>query len=105
LSNNEKIKYYNKLTKIKSNIQSIGSGWTHTIMLDDQNKVISRGRNNLGQLGKNYVEGNLCDEVKIPEKCQQIVAGTEFNFVISESGKLYGWGWNEHMNISSQNTI
>jgi hypothetical protein len=34
--------------------------------MDKNHKIISRGRNNLGQLGQNSVEGNLNDEVKIP---------------------------------------
>ena len=35
------------------------------------------------------------------EKVQNVISGTEFSFALSAEGSLFGWGWNEHLNLSS----
>lgn len=54
LNNDTNVKYLHQLAKIAEHIKDIQSGWSHILMLDDQNRLISRGRNNFGQLGRNH---------------------------------------------------
>jgi alpha-tubulin suppressor-like RCC1 family protein len=86
-------------TLVFQEIRSIASGWAHTIVLTANGRIRTYGRNNLSQLGREPdKEFELC--LKEDEEVQSIVSGTEFGFVVSSKGRVFGWGWNEHCNIS-----
>lgn len=64
------------------------------------------GKNNYGQIGN----GNSSDtiDVSLPiqievkgQKIVQIACGSNFNIVVTDTGKLYGWGDNEKDQISN----
>lgn len=77
-------------------------GWTHVVIVhksNSKNRIISWGRNTYGQLGS---QKNTNDEgytlVNLEDEPMKIASGYEHNLVVTKSGNLYAWGWNEHSN-------
>lgn len=65
--------------------------------LTESGDVYSWGENNYGQLGLGDTEKRSLvrkEKVNLPEKIIDLVVGKNFVVVISESGKVYGWGDN-----------
>ena len=90
---------------------SADCGWTHVVILQtssDNNKIFTWGRNTYGQLGsKNPCDDKGHTQVELDEQPLKVVSGYEHILVLTKSGRLYAWGWNEHSNCgvgaSSQN--
>jgi len=77
-------------------------GWTHVVIVhksNSKNRIISWGRNTYGQLGSQKTtndEGYTI--VNLEDEPMKIASGYEHNLVVTKSGNLYAWGWNEHSN-------
>jgi alpha-tubulin suppressor-like RCC1 family protein len=83
----------------------IGCGSDHFIGLTNDGKVFAMGDDTFGQCGQSgegrsstapFFEKRLGKpkQVELPEKIKKVVCGYRHNLAISESGKLYGWGYN-----------
>nr|XP_033491457.1 secretion-regulating guanine nucleotide exchange factor [Epinephelus lanceolatus] len=92
----------------------VWSGWTHTVAQTESGRVLTWGREDYGQLGRQTstsqnsegqstgpsAEGGnqpaCCPaEVKVLRGATQIACGSEHNLAIV-GGCLLSWGWNEH---------
>ncbi|XP_038562233.1 secretion-regulating guanine nucleotide exchange factor isoform X1 [Micropterus salmoides] len=92
----------------------VWSGWTHIIAQTETGRVLTWGRGDYGQLGRQAstsqnpdrqsagpsAEGGnqmacLPEEVKVLCGATQIACGSEHNLAIV-GGCLVSWGWNEH---------
>jgi secretion-regulating guanine nucleotide exchange factor len=90
---------------------AINCGWTHVVILlsnSNKNKIENWGRNTYGQLGSitDYSDKGHT-YVELEDQPIKIASGYEHVLVVTNNGKLYSWGWNEHSNCgvgnSSQN--
>lgn len=90
-------------TALFQGIRQIAAGWAHIVLLDNHSRIYTFGRNNLGQLGRLQTE-YVPVQLQKQEQVTKIVSGTEFSFGVTNHGKIFGWGWNEHANISSCGT-
>lgn len=93
------------LIKDIKNIKMMSSGTDHFLALTHDGKVYAMGDDTFGQCGQGG-EGRSTTApffekrfgkpvlVQLPEKITKIVSGYRHNFAISESGALYGWGYN-----------
>lgn len=82
-------------------IREISTGWTHAALLDESGAVYTFGRNNYYQLGRELTPGeeNIVKKVEtITEKVKSVSCGSEHTAVLTDSGKVLTWGWNEHGN-------
>jgi alpha-tubulin suppressor-like RCC1 family protein len=87
------------------NVKMMASGSDHFIALTHDGKVYAMGDDTFGQCGqtsegrsttapffeKRYGKPVL---VELPEKITKVVCGYRHTLAIGESGKLYGWGYN-----------
>ncbi|KMQ89857.1 rcc1 and btb domain-containing protein 1 [Lasius niger] len=86
-------------------IVDIACGSDHSLALTSDGKVYAWGENKYGQIG-NGAGGhadNLPRQVKHElegKKIVHIACGSMFNMVVSDKGKLYGWGSNQRGQIS-----
>ena len=93
---------YTSCSKIDEKFIGATCGWTHTVILDQskgKTRLITWGRNTYGQLGSQAAtndEGHAF--VNIEDEPTKIASGYEHNLVVTKSGNLYAWGWNEHSN-------
>lgn len=79
-------------------VRHIACGWTHSLAVTDSGEVYSWGRADYGQLGR------PCDQsfdhtpkpVEKLGKAHTVACGSEHNLAITDDGKLWSWGWNEH---------
>ncbi|XP_071448248.1 secretion-regulating guanine nucleotide exchange factor [Hetaerina americana] len=85
-------------------VVKIYCGWTHMAARTSSRALIIWGRNNYGQLG--------CHESMRPEPwkpqlidklegVRRMAVGAEHNVVLTESGSILSWGWNEHGNCGT----
>ena len=104
--------HLNKTSSLaREKLIAIHCGWTHVVILQsnsNKNKIENWGRNTYGQLGSvtdNSDKGHTYVELEDPPI--KIASGYEHVLVVTNNGKLYSWGWNEHSNCgvgnSSQN--
>lgn len=112
---------------METKIDYLCSGWTHNAALTAAGNVWLWGRNNYGQCGKikwaglkpthgiftqfrllgvDPALGNVSTPKKLnfSENIKQIRLGAEHGIVLSESGKVFTWGWNEHGNCGNGST-
>lgn len=71
--------------------RDVGASWGSIFVLNHQNKIISWGRNDHGQLAP----------ADLPP-IQQMAIGSEHGLVLTEHGSVLAWGWGEHGNCGSQ---
>ncbi|XP_012226239.2 RCC1 and BTB domain-containing protein 1-like [Linepithema humile] len=83
-------------------VVDIKCGYYHVLVLTDDKKVYSWGRNNRGQVGHAVVETvPIPTEVIIEDEwgkkdIQSISCGLVFNMAVTCDGELYGWGENTY---------
>jgi len=90
-------------------ILKISCGNEHAIILTSDNRVFTYGNGSRGQLGNgtadkvdSFVEVELLQPVKIID----IAAGGWHSLVLSDTGDLYSWGWNESGQVgTSEETL
>ncbi|KAG6551955.1 hypothetical protein Mapa_006572 [Marchantia paleacea] len=83
-------------------ISQIACGDSHCLAITTEGDVHSWGRNQNGQLGLGHNEDSL-----VPKKVvafegiavKMLAAGAEHTAAVTESGKLYGWGWGRYGNL------
>ena len=74
----------------------VAAGYNHTLVLKSDGTVWAAGYNEYGQLGDSSTT-NTSEFVQvtgIPEKVIAITAGGHSSYALTESGKVYGWGYN-----------
>eukprot|EP00246_Nothoceros_aenigmaticus_P002684 TRINITY_DN13533_c0_g1_i1.p1 TRINITY_DN13533_c0_g1~~TRINITY_DN13533_c0_g1_i1.p1 ORF type:complete len:452 (-),score=54.98 TRINITY_DN13533_c0_g1_i1:408-1763(-) len=83
-------------------IKQIACGDSHCLAITKDGEVHSWGRSQNGQLGLGTTEDSL-----VPQKVlafegipvKMLAAGAEHTAAVTESGKLYGWGWGRYGNL------
>jgi alpha-tubulin suppressor-like RCC1 family protein len=76
------------------------AGWTHVIALDDQGVTYGWGDNSVGQLGLGYKDSPVLQVTAIERLRDKgvyfVATGYFHNFVLTDSGMVYGFGSNDH---------
>lgn len=87
-----------------SPVQQLRSGWTHNACLSESGDVYLWGRNNYGQCGTGKETATEKEPLKlnVPEEVQEIHLGAEHGLAVTQSGKIFTWGWNEHGNCGDE---
>ncbi|XP_057419366.1 ultraviolet-B receptor UVR8-like [Lotus japonicus] len=83
-------------------IKQIACGDSHCLAVTMDNKVLSWGRNQNGELGLGTTDDSL-----VPQKIgtfegvpiKMVAAGAEHSAAITEDGDVYGWGWGRYGNL------
>jgi hypothetical protein len=89
------------------NICQVSCGYGHTIFLTCDNKILTVGNSQFGQLGDPNVDaGNHTAPVTVvcPHKVNRVCAGFAHNIVVVEKGTrhhLYGFGSNDNHQLDS----
>jgi len=83
-----------------SNIVQAEAGWTHVLALSDQGVTYGWGDNTLGQIGLGYKDSPILEVQSIDRLKDKgvyfIAVGYFHNFVLTDSGMVYGFGSNDH---------
>lgn len=81
-------------------IQHIACGWTHSAVLDERGQVYLWGRNDYSQLGQGTAEPFISTPKLLPldNRAKQLWLGSEHGLVLTDTGEVFSWGWNEHGN-------
>jgi alpha-tubulin suppressor-like RCC1 family protein len=97
---------YTHLEQNNDSIQLISLGAQHTLCLSNQGKLFSFGWNNYSQCGiKNQKISNIqleinkieeLNELKLGQKICDISAGEDHSLIVTESGRIYGFGLNNN---------
>ena len=80
------------------NFQHIQCGYSHALLLDEENKAYSFGAGLYGQLGTETENDLAQAPIPVPDvndgydKVQKIACGAHFSLCYSELGILYYWG-------------
>jgi len=76
------------------------AGWTHAIALDDKGVAYSWGDNSIGQLGLGHKQSPVLNPTAIDRLRDKgvffVSTGYFHNFVMTDSGIVYGFGSNDH---------
>jgi protein ATS1 len=79
--------------------------WNGTVGWDEEG-VWAVGSNTHGQLGQITSDNPSSNPSRIligdsssPPNIQQLTCGSEHSLLLTQTGKLYAWGWNEHGNL------
>lgn len=83
-------------------IKQIACGDSHCLAITMDGEVKSWGRNQNGQLGLGNTEDSLIPcTIKAFQgiSVKMVAAGAEHTAAVTESGKLYGWGWGRYGNL------
>ncbi|XP_065576248.1 uncharacterized protein LOC136037415 isoform X2 [Artemia franciscana] len=100
------------LTELKLNLADgesviqVGSGWSFGGVLTDRGNVYTWGRNTYGQLGRE-TDGAVSYEPRLVEKVDDVkilAIGSEHAVVLTGTGQVRTWGWNEHGNCGNGKT-
>ncbi|XP_034230431.1 secretion-regulating guanine nucleotide exchange factor [Thrips palmi] len=92
------------LPEIKGLPSALFAGWTHSVVLTDNEELINWGRNSYGQLGCDSQERVATWDpsiLRMDEKLRQVAVGSEHNVVLTEKRDILSWGWNEHGNCGT----
>jgi alpha-tubulin suppressor-like RCC1 family protein len=83
---------------ISSGAKAVAAGYAHSLVLMQNGTVQGFGKNTLGQAGQSSATTYAKAPVTIPgmSGIRSISAGTDSSFAITESGQLYGWGYNSY---------
>jgi len=83
---------------ISSGAKAVAAGYAHSLVLMQNGTVQGFGKNTLGQTGQSSATTYAKAPVTIPgmSGIRSISAGTDSSFAITESGQLYGWGYNSY---------
>jgi len=78
--------------------ESVAAGFSHSLILTTDGKVLGFGRNNSGQTGQSATSSVVLVPTLISglSDFQSISAGTDSSFAITDLGQLYSWGYNSY---------
>lgn len=83
----------------QTTVLEVAAGWAHSVLIGDDNRVYSVGANSSGQLGNGsqYNQRLPVTVIGLPTNSavRSVSAGASFTLVLTEDGKLFGWGANE----------
>lgn len=85
-------------------------GWSHCLARDEDGRVWQWGRRSMGQAGSgppDEWEASV-GPVQIPlgeARAVEVVCGSESCMAVDDSGRLWGWGWNEHGNVGGEQDV
>ncbi len=94
---------YDKLEPENDSIQLISLGAQHTLCISNKGKLFSFGWNNYSQCGKRFKKNKSkldldkieeINEIKMGQKITDISTGEDYSLVVTQKGKLYGFGLN-----------
>ena len=82
---------------IPGKVIRISAGTFHSLALLESGEVYVWGSNIYRQLGVNNIKAKALPQLieGIPGKVVNISSGDNYSLVLLESGKIYGWGWND----------
>jgi alpha-tubulin suppressor-like RCC1 family protein len=90
------------------NIETIECGAFHSLALTRNGEVYAWGSNTVGQVGKCLKTMQL-SPIKVisleQERVVRISCGGQHSLALSESGRVYGWGWNEFGQLGFENSL
>lgn len=94
------------LTNLNERIKYIRSGWSHNGLQTENGNVYLWGRNSYGQLASTTVEKSkeLVLLTGIEGEITEFFLGSEHGIAITNNGRIYTWGWNEHANCGNGDT-
>ena len=76
---------------------AVAAGTEHSVMLNQAGSVWSTGRNNVGQLGKQWPNSYKSTFTQvITSGVQDIAAGDWHTFVLKKDGSFWGTGQNQY---------
>ena len=83
----------------------VAAGAYHTLVLKSDGTVWTTGYNGYGQLGTGTTqsETEFKQVTGIPEKVIAITANVHTSYALTESGKVYGWGYNYYGQLGINN--
>uniref|UniRef100_A0A182QK96 RCC1-like domain-containing protein n=1 Tax=Anopheles farauti TaxID=69004 RepID=A0A182QK96_9DIPT len=90
--------------EIAEEVSKLESGWTHSGCLTASGAVFLWGRNDYGQLGRAGGTSNEPQKfmLEIDEMVVKDVSlGSQHGAALTEDGRVYCWGWNEHGNCGT----
>lgn len=83
-------------------VSSIACGDTHTLAVMQSGALLAFGRNQNGQLGTGTQQDSLRAvpvEGLAGERVLGAACGAEHSTCVTESGKVFGWGWGRYGNL------
>ena len=86
--------YFNERPVVK-----LRSGWTHFIAETSDGSLYTWGRNDYCQLGRLTDQSTFDNMPRVIEGLKNprdFCCGSEHNLLLSNTGDLFSWGWNEH---------
>jgi alpha-tubulin suppressor-like RCC1 family protein len=95
---------------INKKIIDICCGAYHSLVLTNSGEVYAWGWNNRGQIGNGRSGGNECQLIPIKlngfndEKVIQISCGSSHSMALTESGRVFSWGYNGFGQLGHNNT-
>ena len=89
-----------------SKVMSIAAGSFHSLAITENGEVYGWGDNGCGQVGDGTRQKKVCPQLikGIQGKVAGIAAGGYHSLVFLDSGKVYGWGWNEYGQMEDETT-
>ena len=90
-----------KLPPLSAPIKKVSCGWTHVVILLEDGKVCSWGRDDYSQLGE-VTHDTECPVREVQLTAADIEVGSEHCLAVRSSDKaIMSWGWNEHGNCGN----
>lgn len=87
------------LRHAKSRVRQVSAGRAHSLILTDEG-VFSLGNNAYGQCGRRviddekYANSTIIHRIRdLPDDIEQVIAGLDHSFFLTERGELYSCGW------------
>lgn len=79
-------------------IVKLDCGWTHCIVQSASGRIFTWGRGDYGQLGRSCNQSHDSNPHPIEDLLclNSFQCGSEHNLAITNDGRLFTWGWNEH---------
>jgi secretion-regulating guanine nucleotide exchange factor len=93
--------------QILAGVNKITCGWTHNACSTKTGSVYVWGRNNYGQ-ASSFRENSIVAspvQLNITENFNEIHLGSEHGMVLTETGNVFTWGWNEHGNCGDGTNV
>ncbi|KAL2643805.1 hypothetical protein R1flu_011392 [Riccia fluitans] len=91
-------------------ITGVAAGLWHTVFTSETGDVYACGGNQFGQLGTGGDQAEMLPTlVDAPvlenEKCVYVSCGARHSAVMTESGKIFCWGWNKYGQLGIGDTV
>nr|QBK90167.1 MAG: F-box and regulator of chromosome condensation repeat protein [Pithovirus LCPAC102] len=96
----------NILTKINFNykVKYVSCGYTHSMIIDENNELWGFGQNNDGQLGLgDYINKNIPTKIRLNYKTKLVSCGVSYTIIIDENNELWSLGHNRYNQMHHYN--